>query len=67
MKFIYEEEKEEEQENVEGKLIILDLSLIRNGRKLEYDIYRKPSTTDRYITSDAYQPFEHKIATIDEY
>ncbi|XP_055307900.1 uncharacterized protein LOC129572021 [Sitodiplosis mosellana] len=56
IKFTHEEEQD-------GKLNFLDLCVTRNGSKLEYDIYRKPSATDRYITSDSHHPFEHKIAS----
>lgn len=38
------------------------MTVIRNNGKLEFDIYRKPTNTMRYITSDSYHSFEHKIA-----
>lgn len=36
--------------------------MIRSGDKFEFDIYRKPSSTGRYITSDSYHPFKHKLS-----
>lgn len=55
IKFTYEEE-------IEGKLNFLDLSITRNGDNFELDIYRKPTNTLRYITSDSFHSFEHKMS-----
>ncbi|RYX84500.1 hypothetical protein EON73_03315, partial [bacterium] len=55
IKFTYEEE-------VNDQLNFLDVTVIRNNGKLEFDIYRKPTNTMRYITSDSYHSFEQKIA-----
>lgn len=43
-------------------LHFLDLSLIRKDNGIEFDIYRKPSNTSRYITSDSFCPTSHKLA-----
>lgn len=43
IKFTYEEEEE-------GRLNFLDLTTIRNDGKLEFEIFRKPTNTGRYIT-----------------
>lgn len=55
IKFTYEAEEE-------NKLNFLDVTVIRNNGKLEFDIYRKPTNTGRYITSDSYHNFKHKIS-----
>lgn len=55
VKFTHEEE-------VDGKLNFLDLTVIRCNNKFEFDIFRKPTNTGRYITFDSYHPFKHKIA-----
>lgn len=56
IKFTYEEEQE-------GKLNFLDLNIMRNDGKFEFDIFRKPTNSGRYITSDSYHSFQHKIAS----
>lgn len=38
------------------------MTVIKNNGKIEFDIFRKPTNTGRYITSDSYHPFKHKIA-----
>lgn len=55
IKFTHEEEDE-------GKLNFLDLTVIRGEDGFEFDIYRKPTNTGRYITSDSYHPLKHKLA-----
>lgn len=55
IKFTYEKEED-------NKLNFLDVTVIRNNGKLEFDIYRKPTNTGRYITSDSYHNFKHKIS-----
>ena len=55
IKFTFEEE-------VDGKLPFLDLLLSRNKNKIAFDIYRKSTTTDRFITSDSHHSYQHKLA-----
>lgn len=55
IKFTYEEE-------INGRLNFLDLTIIREGENLEFDIYRKPTNTLRYITSDSFHSFEQKTS-----
>lgn len=55
IKFTHEEEKD-------NKIPFLDVWVIRNGDRVEFDIYRKTSTTDRYITSDSNHCHAHKRA-----
>lgn len=55
IKFTHEEEED-------GKLNYLDLTVIRCDDKFEFDIFRKQTSTGRYITSDSYHPFKHKLA-----
>lgn len=50
----------EEEEN--GKLPFLDVMVINNKPEIEYDVYRKPSYTNRLITSDSFHNFKHKMA-----
>ena len=45
-----------------GQLPFLDTLIIRNNNKIEFDIYRKDTTTKRYITSDSNHHYQHKIA-----
>ncbi|XP_055837083.1 uncharacterized protein LOC129905590 [Episyrphus balteatus] len=44
------------------KLNFLDLTLSRKNGRIEFAIYRKPTTTNRYITNDSYSPIQHKLA-----
>lgn len=37
--------------------------IIENGTKLDFDIYRKPTFTGRFITSDSFHNFRHKMAS----
>lgn len=53
--------KEEEQNN---KLPFLDVMVINNNSKLEFDIYRKPTFTGRLITSDSFHNYKHKMAAL---
>ena len=50
------------EEEINGRLPFLDLELIRNETKIDFSIYRKSTTTDRFITSDSYHPKQHKLA-----
>lgn len=43
-------------------LNFLDISLIRKNNRVQFDIYRKPSNTSRYITNDSFCPTSHKLA-----
>lgn len=56
IKFTHELEKD-------GRICFLDLSITREeDKKLTFDIYRKPTSTDRFITSDSYHHSAHKHA-----
>lgn len=50
------------EEEINEQLNFLDVTVIKNNGKFEFDIYRKPTNTLRYITSDSYHPMKHKIA-----
>lgn len=51
-----------EEENG-GRLPFLDVLAVRNENdEIEFDVYRKPTTTERYITADSQHPLEHKLA-----
>lgn len=56
IKFTYEIEKSEQ-------LPFLDTLVIRNNNKLDFDIYRKDTNTDRYITADSFNCPQHKNAS----
>jgi hypothetical protein len=45
-----------------GCLPFLDLWLKRNGRKIYFEIFHKPTSSKRYITSDSHAPHQHKLA-----
>lgn len=55
IKFTHEEEKE-------GKLNFLDISITKSNDTFKFDIFRKPTNTSRYITSNSYHSFKHKCA-----
>jgi hypothetical protein len=55
-------EKFTHETEVNGVLPFLDLEIIRKNNKLEFGIYRKPTATQRYITSDSYCNLQHKHA-----
>lgn len=43
-------------------LPFLDIRIIRENRVLKFDVYRKHTATNRYITSDSFCSFQHKIS-----
>ena len=47
---------------VHQQLNILDLTICRITDSLEYEIYRKPTSTDTVIASDSYQSYKVKMA-----
>lgn len=55
IKFTYEVEND-------NKLPFLDTLVIKKDKKIEFDIYRKPTHTNRYITNDSFHPPEQKRA-----
>lgn len=55
IKFTFEEEKEK-------KLPFLDLLIIINNNKIEFDIFRKNTHTDNYIHNSSICPKNHKFA-----
>ncbi len=58
IKFTHEEEKI-------GQLPFLDTTIIRNGNKLDFDIYRKPTDAPFCIPSDSHHPMAHKLAAFE--
>lgn len=46
----------------DGMLPFLDILVYRNGPKIEFDVYRKPTSTTRYITADSHHTMNHKMA-----
>ena len=57
LKFTLEQEKD-------GTLNFLDISISKTNNKFSYGIYRKPTTTDTIIPNDSCHPREHKLAAI---
>lgn len=56
VQFTYENEKD-------GQLAFLDTLVKRtNEGNLEFEVYRKPCTTDRRIVADSFQDIKHKMA-----
>lgn len=51
-----------ERENENGKLAFLDLELLKINNKIDISVYRKPTNTKRYITSDSHCPIQQKMA-----
>ena len=45
-----------------GQLPFLDLLVSRNGKKLSFEIFRKPTHVDSYIHFNSYNPTNHKYA-----
>ena len=49
----------------EGRIAMLDVTIIRNADgTLDFDVYRKPTHTNQYISFDSHQPLSHKLSTI---
>lgn len=46
----------------DNKLPFLELLVTKTSNKVEFSIYRKPTTTNRYITNDSHCPMQHKLA-----
>lgn len=46
----------------EGKLPFLDILVKRNGQRLGFEVYRKPTSTQRFIVSRSNHAFQHKMA-----
>ena len=41
----------------------LDITVSKNSQKFEFNIYRKPTTTDTVIHADSHHPFSQKMAS----
>jgi hypothetical protein len=52
---------EQEKDN---KLKFLDITITKDANKLNYEIYRKPTTSDTIIPKDSCHPIEHKLAAV---
>lgn len=50
----------EREEN--RRLPFLDLMLTRNNNRIDISVYRKPTSTDRYITYNSFTSYQHKLA-----
>lgn len=55
-----------EHEN-NNKINFLDLTIHRQSNHLEFNIYRKPTTTDTTIHADSHHPIAHKLAAYNSY
>lgn len=50
------------EEEVDGRLNFLDLTVFRRNGNFEFDIFRKPTNTGRYITSNSFHNLKHKMS-----
>ena len=48
---------------VNNKLNFLDLTITKIDKKFQYQIYRKPTTTDLTINAESHHPLSQKMAT----
>ena len=48
----------------EGKLAIFDIQIMREGNKLKTTVYRKASSSDRYIHYTSWQAWREKACAI---
>ena len=46
-----------------GKLAFLDTVITRENGKLNIDVYRKPTHTDRYLDYNSHHQHKHKVST----
>ena len=46
------------------RLPFLDTVTIRSNGKVEVDIYRKPTHTDKYLHYDSHHPMQHKLSVL---
>lgn len=51
-----------ETEDENNSLPFLDVRCKRVNNKVEFEVYRKHTSTDRYITNDSFCSYQHKIA-----
>ncbi|XP_036346362.1 uncharacterized protein LOC118755644, partial [Rhagoletis pomonella] len=58
IKFTFEKEDEKTI-----SLPFLDILIKRKGKKLEFGIYRKSTSTTRYITNDSYCTYQQKLSS----
>lgn len=49
------------------KLNFLDLTIIKQGDRFQFKIYRKPTTTDLTISADSHHPTSHKMAAYNSF
>jgi len=52
----------ETEDEISHSLPFLDLNIKRVNNKLEFAVYRKPTSTDRFITSDSFCSHQNKLA-----
>jgi hypothetical protein len=55
------------EEEIDGILAFLDVSVKRIDNKLDFKIYRKPKFTCRFITSDSFHSFQQKNGCLQQY
>jgi hypothetical protein len=52
------------EKETQNKINCLDVTITKEGNKLTFAIYRKPTTTDSIIHNDSCHPNEHKKSAI---
>ncbi|XP_055840500.1 uncharacterized protein LOC129908179 [Episyrphus balteatus] len=56
IKFTYEEEDDN------NSIPFLDVLCMKRNKRIEFEVFRKNTSTDRYITNDSFCSYQHKIA-----
>jgi hypothetical protein len=52
------------EQQTQNKINYIDLTIDKNQNKLNFEIYRKPTTTDLILHSTSCHPYEHKKSAI---
>jgi hypothetical protein len=52
------------EQQTQNRLNYLDLTIKKNRNKLNFEIYRKPTTTDLILHNNSCHPYEHKESAI---
>ena len=51
------------EQELDGKLSFLDTLITRNNKSLLFNVYRKPTHTDRYLDYNSHHDKQHKVST----
>jgi len=53
----------EKEDEITHSLAFLDLKITRQDGKFDFEVYRKSTSSDRYITNDSFCSYQQKIAS----